>query len=306
MMELMIVLAIIAILCGLAFAALHHVKNSGDVVAERAMVVTCKQGVEQFRQQFGFLPALVVDAGDPQAPVHIVPPGTDVKVLVWPTQELSNPYTTLNLSPGTDPPLIRNCYSVYSLPYYLAGSLGFAADEVSGYGCTAPTRDGQFSGTGRKYDPFVDPTRFKTRGGLVRAFTMLPSGTSPPGNTEPGLTMYYARTVILDRWSDGSGFTNGNDRAIRYYRWEPSFYTPAGGTDPNPAKVGQIHYWNVPIAVGGDPNDPTAPPKNADLKTATWAIVSAGPDRFFGDELSLTTPAQRAAAAADNIVEVGR
>jgi type II secretory pathway pseudopilin PulG len=295
--EAMIVLGIIALLAGLVFGALHFVKGSGDAVAERAMVVSLKQGVEQFKQQFGFLPPLVIDTPDPPNPTD-----QSGRIYVWSNRDLYDPNTTLNGSPGSSDPTLRQCFSQYSLSYYVVGSLDDLFDEVNGPGFTAPSssRDGSFSGTGRRFDPFVDPSLQKTRAGISRVPAMpanLQTMAALPGDKQKRAdrSRYF---YILDRWSDGSG-SAANDRPIRYYRWQPSYYPK------NDPKAGQVQYWNVPIAVGGDVNNATNPPGKPELKSAEFAIVSAGPDRRFGDEPGLT-PQERLNAAADNIVEVGR
>ncbi|HMN39530.1 MAG TPA: type II secretion system protein [Phycisphaerales bacterium] len=285
LIELLVVLGIIALLGSIILLAMGRVRKTGDVTAERAMVVALKNGVEQFKQEFGFLPPLVIDdpAGGPGgAPVDIN--GT---IFVWPTTDLYLPTTTLNGSTG---PTDRRCYSQYSLPYYLAGSCDELYDGVDGLGFTAPSssHDGTFSKRGRRHEPIVDPTLQKTRSGQNRLSPRVPITGNTPANQRS-----RAAHTILDRWSDGTAI---NSRPIRYYRWLPDFWPQS-----NTAQSGQVHYWNIPFVVGGDPTN-LNPPANIELKSAEWAIVSAGPDRLFGDEGGVYNPE----AVKDNIVEVGR
>jgi hypothetical protein len=271
------------------------------------MVVAIKNGVLKFKEDFGMLPPLVVDSPvSSTVPVGLA--GGEGVIALWDTKNLYDPNTTLNGSTG---PLDRRCYSVFSLPFYICGTGDEIFDGVDGPGFTAPSssRDGSFSKKGRKHPPLVDATTLKTRAGIIRLSPPLQlSGgnmtvvSAPiPGNT-PANQLARAPRVIYDRWTDGSGFS-ANDRAIRYYRWLPSFYTAAGGLDPAPsaAQVGQIHYWNIPAAVGGSADNVTVP-SNIELKSAEWAIVSPGPDHLFGDEGGMFNPD----AVKDNIVEVGR
>jgi prepilin-type N-terminal cleavage/methylation domain-containing protein len=302
LVEALIVISIIGLLAGIVLLTMGHARKGGDVAAERAMVVALRIGVEKFKDEFSTLPALVIETPDPVGPTD--PTG---KIFVWTTQQLELPDPTpLN---GATSNLDRAAYSQYSLPYYLAGALDEIYDEIPGLGFTAPSpkHDGSFSRHGRKHDPFVDPTVYKTRTGANRLFVPKVAGSTASNQSA------RARCYILDRWSDGSGLA-ANDRPIRYYRWLPSYY-PVG--DP---KAGNIKYWNIPIPVGGDASNPLDPPSRPELKSAEFAVVSAGPDRLFGDEdpavigntlgVPVSTTAEiaaaRAKAAADNIVEVGR
>lgn len=83
-------------------------------------------------------------------------------------------------------------------------------------------------------------------------------------------------TVLLDRWKT----------PIRYYRWEPLF------VGRGEARAGEVQRYNVPAVVG----DPAVDNK---LRTAEYAIVSAGPDRLINDA-DAADPVNR-----DNLVEVG-
>jgi len=307
LVELMVVMGIIAILVSLVFVALHHVRGTGDTIAEQGEVSAFKTAILQFEKDFGAPPPLVVDnppgpAGAPAIPIYNVN-ATTVGIAVWSTGDLQTPNmsSTLNTNWPTigtmDPSLGANRCSEYSLAYYLVGALDRAADGVDGPGFTAVNRDGTFSRRGRVYQPYIDPSLHKTRTGLLRL-------SVPPAAT--GNALAKAVSVIRDRWDDGTAPTptNAATHHIRYYRWLPSYYPQS---DP---KAGQVQYWNVPIAVGGYFDLAagavnTQPPLKSELKAATWAVASAGPDGLFGDEPGLTN-AQRIKAISDNIVEVGQ
>jgi prepilin-type N-terminal cleavage/methylation domain-containing protein len=291
LIELMVVMGVIALLASIVLLALSKIRKTGDITAERAMVVALKNGILKFQSDFGMPVPLVVDTPGgtfANAPVELV--GTEGRIIVWPTLDLYDPTTVLN---GSAAPADYRRYSQYSLPYYVAGSCDEIFDGVDGLGFTAPSpkHDGTFSKRGRKYEPIVDPTLQKTKSGQIRL-----SPRNPATGVTPANQLSRATHVIMDRWSDG---TQANTQPIRYYRWLPDYWPQS-----NAALAGQVHYWNVPIAVGGD-LDPLNPPSSIELKSAEWAVVSAGPDRLFGDEAGLTA-AGRIEAAKDNIVEVGR
>lgn len=279
--ETMIVMGIVALLGSILLLAIRGMRKTGDVTAEIGMVSALKLSVEKFKQDHGFLPPLVEDA----TPGPVEASG---RIRIWTAQDLGNKDATLNGGPGPAGP---KAYSDYSLAYYLAGALDSDYDGVKGLGFTTPSekRDGQFSRKGKKIEALIDPTQYKTRTGAIRLF--IPNATSTDQLTK-------VRTVIWDRWSDGS-LTTGLSQPIRYYRWLPAYWAQTDPTNP-----GKVRYWNVPVAIGGN-LDPEIAPSRAELKDAEYAIVSAGPDRLFGDEAGLAD-ADRVKAAADNIVEVGR
>ncbi len=253
--EATIVIGIIALLAGILLLAIGKVRRKGDVAAEHALVTTLQKAVDDFKQKNGFLPPLVIDG--PGAPVDLA----TGFIQVWSPTDLADSMSTVHGG-------LR--WSELSLTYYLVGVLDKKSDGIDGLGYTAPDRSGQFTKHGRKFDPLVDLTQQKTRLGVPRL--LIPGlGTTTPGT----------QCVILDRWSD-----LGNPVSIRYYRWKPEYY-PVG--DP---KAGQVHYWNIPVEIGGNANN-TLPPLNSELRTAEYAIVSPGPDQNFS-------------TLDDNIMEVGR
>lgn len=279
LIEAMVVMGIIALLAGIVLYAVGLVRKQGDVVAERAMVTTLQKAVERFKQEYGFLPPLVLDGPGAGLPVD----GTGL-IHTWATRDLADQNTTLNGSSTGD----RRCYSIHSLAYYLVGALDTTYDGGAGLTFTAPNSDGSFTKRGRAHEAMVDLTQQKTRLGATRLYIANATNPTP---------LQRVDCRIWDRWSVGS--PGGASYEIRYYRWLPAFFPQ------NDPKAGQVQYWNIPTAIGGNPiND--QPPLKADLRTAEYAIVSAGPDHLFGDEASLTTQAAKDKAMEDNIMEVGR
>jgi prepilin-type N-terminal cleavage/methylation domain-containing protein len=273
LIETMVVMGIIAILASIVLLAIRHVRSTGDVTSEVGMVSSLQKAAEQFKQQFGFPPPLVNDS----APGPVTGAG---RIVVWQTSDLADPATAVNGG---------NRWSQYSLAYYIAGALDEDYDGAKGLGYTAPNpnHDGNFTKRGRKFDPFMDPTTQRTRSGANRLYNAAPMAANAQGR---------ANCVILDRWSDG---TASNNRPIRYYRWLPTYYTDPQLNQPNPAPtpalIGKVKDHNVPPVLG----DPAVRPE---LRDAEYAIVSAGPDRKFGDEGA----ALDVQAMKDNIMEVGK
>lgn len=282
LIELSIAIVIIGVLAAALLVAAGRFIREARVAGERQFLVSLRVGVEQFRQQFGFLPPLVQD-GPPDAAL----PGNLGPILPRSTSFSRRPAVRDdsflrydNAGTLADQPR----WSQYSLPYYLMGLLdadddgtGSAGpkpiDGVTGPNFTAPQPDGSFLQRGPSTPPFVDPSRGRNR--VYRA--------DPTGAPE--------KVVITDRW--------GN--TIRYYRWLPRHATTGANAD-------QVDQYMVPRAVG-DPNT------TQELRSATFAIVSIGPDNLTDERRPLPTAGrtdQRVDAAPrddtvkDDIVEVGR
>ncbi|MBC7834617.1 MAG: type II secretion system protein [Phycisphaerales bacterium] len=166
-------------------------------------------------------------------------------------------------------------YSEHSLTYYLMGVLdeddgtGVPIDGVVGPGFTAPdtsTTGGMvFSKKGRTFDAYFDP---------------LTGGRSRLVRNDP------VRITINDRWGT----------PIRYYRWSTRYEEdrsqPDFGEVLGPDEIG----LNIPIALGG------VPAVRDELRTAQYAIVSAGPDLLIEDD----DRGDLGKLNDDNLAEVGR
>lgn len=302
LVEALTVLGIIVLLAGILLVALRGARKTGDETAERSMVVAINQSVQYFKEQFGFLPPLVVVSRNPDN-VTIITSGSTKSAQVWTALELDG----TNAAPNNDG--VRG--SEQSLAYFLCGSLDSDFDGADGYGFTAPSKsqDGTFSHRGKRYEPMIDPLKFKTKRGAPRLYRESVGVTSPTAAQQ-------ANCGILSHWTNPPGA--GPLTFIRYYRWLPAYQTTG-------SNKGQIKSWNIPVAIRAyykeglnDPFDNTQAPKELGLRDAEYAIISPGPDGLFGDEkladlrlalhFDVATPEQqvREKAAADNIIEVGR
>jgi prepilin-type N-terminal cleavage/methylation domain-containing protein len=310
LIEILVAILVIFALMGLLIAGLHHAILTTKGVSDRAAVTALKQGVSQFRQTMNFLPPLVKDgmftvnnatgplnAARTRPVVYSLAPtpltNPDAAVLLTNVPVFSQAAGPSGGGAGTTDPR----FSVYSLSYYLMGVLDRSVDGVDGPGLCAVKRDGSFEQSGRKLGPYYDPRRADA------VFEESPAG--------------MGRIQLRD--SHGVAF--------RYYRWMPN--SALASPPPNPPN--QPYFGlNIPDLVG----DPSQSP---DLRDAQYAVVGAGPNGVFGDEdlLPGTGPNRhpqyktfdqimaavgmsgdandtafvakvRKAAAADNIVEVGK
>lgn len=312
--ELLVSFIILSLLITLLVIGISKARTLAGTAVQRQTVVSLRLGVEAFEQEFGFLPPLVKDSENPGRPGGQTTPVslssrvpnvfsfsladanmTDREYLRgWPGGVRLNPDSAAS-------PLPDLRFSVHSLPYYLMGTLDHVGsvtsatpiDGVAGSGFLAPRIDGSFEQpgggrTGKVYEPFFDASR--RRAMLYNADAA--AGRAPTGRIE-----------LRDR----SGVP------IRFYRW---LRGAAGSTTESVASLNEL---NVPRVVG-DPNT------NGDLREATFAIVAAGDDGYFGDMPLEADTAQKKAqmmgriraasdwtdpqiarkAREDNLVEVGR
>jgi competence protein ComGC len=296
-MELLMSILIIFLLMGLLIAGVHHVMRRARGTADRAAVSSLKTGVSAFTQAMSFLPPLVKDGGlngtsDPvdtagQPIVYSVSDPMDAEAL------RGGPASN-DGEPGTYP-----VFSVYSLPYYLVGAL--ETDGVPGAGFRAVKRNGGFEKAGRIFKPFYDQRQG------VAIYEVPPAG--------------HGKIELRD----------GRNTAFRYYRWLPD----AGQPNPQHPAVNTaigLDYLKIYLNVPRILYDPyfwqpfstltePSPELPAELRSAEYAIVGAGPNGMFGDEpatqiadrLGLPNPTTpeaeqklRAAAWGDNVVEVGQ
>lgn len=191
LVELLIVVAIIGLLATLAFVVLSRALREARTAVERQTVVSLRNAVESFKQDFGFLPPLVDDAN----PMN-------------PTTRNPNVRSDGFLRSGIDQNAPR--HSMYSLSYYLLGVLGEDEDGVAGPAYTEPQRDGSFSRRGREYHPRIDVSRDTDR--------IKQNPTNP------------TQIAFVDRWGKMAMTPNQWPpvNAIRYYRWLPTFDPPTG------------------------------------------------------------------------------
>lgn len=186
LMELLIVVAIIGLLATLAFVVLSRSLTNARMAAERQTVISIRNGVESFIQDFGFPPPLVDDAD----PINMATRNPNVR---------NDAYLSSEVLPN------QQRFSTLTLPYYIFGLLGEEEDGVDGPGYTEPQRDGSFSRKGRSYPARMDISADASR--LKR---------------DPA-SMH--RMAYVDRWgraaSSAAGWPAVNQ--IRYYLWKPAF-----------------------------------------------------------------------------------
>lgn len=353
LIELLVSIAIIALLISLAAVGFGRVLRTARGAGEKQSAASIKLGVEQFRQEFGFLPPLVLHDEERLLATTAVKPITGTGVIntyggtvasafynpsvttgfpggntflkgFWNGRPMTadgrlNPGSTLDGRYFAD-----RRFSEYSLAYYLIGALPAAVDGFDGPGMLAPSADGTFSRPGmtntrstriasgspaRVYTPYIDVSRNAPR---------LDVSLEPRVAGEPAYPFRY-RLIAP------------NGKPYRYYRWEPrsaadiaaqgtvnkwDFYLPT----PADAPEDEVDKLNVPSILGN-------PRENAEIRGAEFAILSAGPDTYYGDmpmearddealftmQGALGVPKgtqynarTRETARRDNIVEVGR
>tara|TARA_E500000318_G_scaffold86482_5_gene83047 strand:+ start:101937 stop:103073 length:1137 start_codon:yes stop_codon:yes gene_type:complete len=361
LMELLVVIVITLVLLTLVLSGLNRATKAGRRAATQESVSSLAKAVDQFKQEFGFLPPLIHDgmpisAGEsdfrpfdylsgsslPDGPTFLVDDGP-------------YEYQTLTVwNEGVDAEFFRGRnnggpfdagwseerawndrrYSKYALAYYLTGVLDKAVDGVRGPGMTRPIVDGSFLGVGypvgsvrEKYEPLMDTERRGARivNGYVEPKEVVEHNTSGSiGDADSVRDMYedYQREQLF-------AFVDGFGNAFRYYRWEPGRLVGLqlvieSELDLNipPVLIDPVEYEKVqndPMNL--DRDDVNFIGEDAKLREARYAVVSAGPDGYFGTEsidsiaefLREDVPSSsedqalmRQQVWADNLYEVGR
>lgn len=312
LVELLATISVIFLIMGVAVVAYTAATRSARSAADRAAVNGLRLAVQQFKAEFGFVPPVVKDDGGPGQQSPLFPfrrlPSDPIRYI--PLVLSAGIEADAEVLRGNDPDRVR--YSDYSLAYYIVGGLQGAVDGVDGPGFVEVREDGTFApllgyteadGTvveaasrgPKRYDSFFD----LSRGGVELFVQPAPSGRVPVST----------RAELWDR----------RDIPIRYYRWIPDNvdYATAVAADPDAYTdtdlgygylgngdiqvTGLLAYFNVPsivvdaIASPIDDRDGNGTIDAADfsnelytlpteLRSATYAIVAAGPNRLFGDE----------------------
>jgi prepilin-type N-terminal cleavage/methylation domain-containing protein len=184
--ELLIVIAIIGLLATLAFVVLSRSLRDSRAAVERQTIIALRNGVESFKQEFGFAPPLIDDSDPVNPTTHN--PNVRGEAFLRSAEDINEPR-----------------YSTLSLPYYVFGLLGKDEDGVDGPGYTEPQRDGTFSRRGRAYPSRMDISSDGAR---------LKRDPADP-----------VRMAYVDRWGKAATSSEGWPAAnpIRYYRWKPAF-----------------------------------------------------------------------------------
>jgi len=260
LVELLVVISLIALLVSILISGLNRATKTARRAASRRSASALAQAVDQFRNEFGFLPPLVhdglgVSAGDnayrPLLPNGGVSedgptfkhdePGIGVfsTVVVW-SDGLDFNFFRRRSGTGADQIKLASGgqwdddaawedrrYSKYALAYYLTGVLDRDVDGVRGPGFARPVIDGSFLGVGYpvgssrdRFEPFMDVDR---RG--VRVATDYIEPNEYPehlldDSDPPSRDSVYSDYQDYQR---GSLFAlvDSFGTAFRYYRWEP-------------------------------------------------------------------------------------
>lgn len=247
LIEAVIVFVIITLLAALIFVAVGAAVRSARRSADQQYLRSMATSVEFFKREHGFNIPLV-DDNHAQGPVDAA--NQRIRLAGEPLGGAGA--TTRYLRYEADP--AGNRYSVHSLPFYMLGVLPKEIDGVDGPGYTKPLADGSFTRLGRKIEPTFDI-----------------SGTA---ERVVQLNNQVERTVLTDRMRG----------PIRFYRWLPTEHQKGAGLasvypgapSNDPARAGEVRSFNIPPVVG----DPLV---NAALRSAGWAIVSAGLDGAIDD-----------------------
>ena len=246
LVELLVVIAVVVLLIGLLVMGMSHAMALAKKTATQQSVLALKNSVEQFRQDFGFVPPLVKDGytGTPDisGPLRSVSGRRSVPNVY----NFADAGERIFLQDDTSPDYR---FSIYSLSYYIMGALGTNVDGVNGPGAHTPKRDGSFDRlTNETYGPLFD-----AKSGKVA------SVDSAQGRIE---------------------LQDGNGVAFRYYRWAA---VKAGDTGYDSKKP--LLNRRVPKFFFDDPNDTSQSPAEANpkLRNAAYVIVAAGADGVFGD-----------------------
>jgi hypothetical protein len=320
MVEIMFAVLILGVVLALLIGGVKMVTRMSKGTVDRQTVNSIRAGVTQFKQLFNIDMPLVRDHAidPPRATTRTLPatgpsrrnfvavynPVIDADYL----DELHGEELDRNGGPlsTVDNPLIDYRYSDRSIPIYLVGQLDVdllpgappgpnnpVIDGIRGAGFYKPLADGSFAIPADVLHPAASGSGQATKRVAGRYEPLLAvNGTSPkllfdPDPDSPGAPARPDYVFVADR----------NGVIIRYYHWAPdaSIVTPAG-TNLRKLNVPWIVGRVGPIASGvmAGPGDiPGYAPqpdrdleKNPNLKGATFAIVAAGPDGFFGDEIN--------------------
>lgn len=297
--ELLVTILVIAILIGVLIVAISAALRQSRRAGEQQTVSGIQVGIGVFQSTFdNRLPPLVYDG----EPIALVSHASTPRIPGGPTsgpverQGASDPVVatyeriyqdggtavlTGRVPPGGGGPgtplfnaLRDPRYSKFALPIFLTGALGEDVDGRSGSGLrlTYTNRAGwQIGGRSEVREPFYRPSN---ESAIVSSYVSVDeyqehgqagSGVLPAGAADPS--------------PDRTAYVNGAGVAVRYYRWEPS--------DPAdlPAQSPTLAYLNIPQILI-DPRTWTAPSESVpiELRSARYAVVSAGPNGLFGTE----------------------
>lgn len=326
LVELLVSIVVIGVIMGLLITGLNAAGVFARTAASRQTVVAIKNATTQFNTEFGFIPPLVYDGSDMgggatgHGAFSSIGPVFD-QTFGRVTRKVATVYragaaeTRAFLQgsevagAGSFDAAYRDArYSKFSIPFYVMGALGEQVDGVEGPGMVKPAPDGTWVGVGdamaagnKRFEPFMDGGRSAAH---IEPEYVDSVEAGVLGGAVPNAAARANRLALVD----------SNGVAFRYYRWihEDTVQNPR---DLNiPAVL--IDPLTLQSSFGNTSVDVTE--GNAELRSASWAIVGAGPDGVFGTEpldvlrqklsgVSGASEAQvRQKAMQDNLVELGR
>ena len=366
LIELLVVIAIIALLAALILTGLNRASKSAKRTASQRSAAALVQAVDQFRNDFGFLPPLVhdgksVSAGmDKYRPTPLDPSegkidgpvferagaqGTYQSVVIW-SDGIDFNFFRRRRGVGVDAIDLSTSgewnddgawedrrYSKYSLAYYLTGVLDRNVDGIRGPGFARPIIDGSFLGVGYpvgssrdRFDPMIDVDR---RGVRIEVEYIEPKEFPEHelGSAEPDRATVYGDYQAYQRGALVA-LVDAFGNAFRYYRWEPGRFVGGQLVVENTYDLNLPPVLIDPVVLAEGRNgtlnnniDVDLTGGNIKLRDARYAVVSAGPDGFFGTEsietiadfLGARAPSDlgeiakmRQSVWADNAVEIGK
>lgn len=308
LVELLAVVSIIILVMGVLLVSYREVTKSAESAASRAALTTISTGIESFKTEFGFLPPLVRD--NPLGSSGIVGPldthaSNDERV---PTgfylDGRMNEEDDYDVLFGRTFSAEEHHFSVYSLSYYLVGALpgafsdDRALDGVEGPGFFPPDRTGgwEISANIDPGDP-SDPLRETLELSRYDSFVSF-DGEGLKIQRTDGAPDDDLREYRLE-------LAGGDGVPIRYYRWLPGEYSGGQYSELIDNRLEfDLRQLNVPDVFGDPVNDEMndwwadpshdedlealSPAKDVnELRGARYAVVSAGPDGVFGDEITV-------------------
>lgn len=283
MVEVLFSVGVIALLIGLLLVGVSAMNRAARSAIERQNVTSLKMAVDHFKDSFGFLPPLVYDG-------HSHPPDG--------FSSSDSPVKDRDIAGVTRPAPVTYTEESDKDWYFLRGRepSGAQSDDAHLRYSTHSIAFYLIGALGEEVDGVPGPGFLAPQ----------PDGSFRTGGpaSDPlfDLSKNAEGLYIGDAKKGEVQLRDRNGLPYRYYRW---IQGNEDGQIIEPADM------NVPALVG----DPATEPQ---LRSATWAIVAAGPNRVFGDEdpqdliialggsASVDEQRLRTMAREDNIVEVGQ
>lgn len=322
LIEILVAIAIIAVVLGIVFAGFRGAISFTRESADRQAVAAMATAAANFEAAFGFLPPLVHDgederkilpallAGlDPNNPLMddgvgpiVRPDGNLLRVAVF-SESFDADRRYLDATRADiDEGKANERYSNFTIAYFLVGALPESFDGREGPGYAQPQRDGSFGSPGeRRYQfapgsgPALTEGFLQTEGSQLQIQQRFfdPIEYREHGENVP------ANADSVDDINERIAVVDSNGRAFRYYRWlqpaDASLETALGDSPANPGFIPTVLL--DPLLVQLRRNDGLEydtirreqrglieTSLNPVVLSARFAIVGAGNNGVFGTE----------------------